>query len=318
MADEASSVGDANMTRTYPDIDVVIATRDRHELLLATLAAIESQNYPGQIRTFVVYDNFPMRRDLERQSGPRPVTVIENVRTPGLPGSRNTGLTLSTAPIVGFCDDDDMWLPTKVRQQVDLLLQNNALGCVAGIRILYGDSKIERVPPVDRIDSDSILTSRLTGAHPSSYLFRRELLLDQVGLVDEEIPYGYGEDYDLLIRAASAGTIVVLQEPAVEVLWHKGGSYFSRRWEAMDAGIAYLMSKHPDLSRSRKAAGWLYGQRAFAQASAGERRAAVSTAVMSIRHDPRQLRGYLAVAVAAGLLRPKWVVDQLNARGRGI
>ena len=303
---------------TYPDLDVIIATRDRYELLLATLAGIESQDYPGKIRTFVVYDNFEPRSDVRLDSARRPVVVTTNVRTPGLPGSRNSGLRLATAPFVAFCDDDDVWLPTKARKQVDLILAGDALGCVTGIRIMYGDTSIERVPNLAQISSDAILGSRLTGAHPSSYLFRREPLLADVGLVDEQIPYGYGEDYDLLIRAAACGKVLVLQEPAVEVLWHKGGSYFSRRWEAMDAGIEYLTTKHPRLVTSRRTAGWLYGQRAFAKAAGGHRRAAVATAAKSIRLDPRQPRGYLALGVASRLLRPQWVVDQLNARGRGI
>ncbi len=180
------------MTDTSPDIDVIVATRDRHELLLATLAAIERQDYPGRIRTLVVYDNFPPRTDLDRQSPTRPVQVETNSRTPGLPGSRNTGLSLATAPIVAFCDDDDAWLPTKARNQVSLMTRHDALGSVAGIRIRYGDQTIDRIPNLAEINSEAILGSRLTGAHPSSYMFVRQRLLSEVGMVDEEIPFGYG------------------------------------------------------------------------------------------------------------------------------
>lgn len=306
------------MTDTWPDIDAIIATRDRHELLLKTLSAIEHQDYPGRIRTLVVYDNCPPRNEIEREGSARPIQVTTNRRSPGLPGSRNTGLIASDSPIVAFCDDDDCWLPQKAKKQVSLLEQSDAIGSVTGIRIKYGDKTIDRVPDLEFIDRDAILGSRLTGAHPSSYMFRRQPLLSEVGLVDEDIPFGYGEDYDLLIRAATAGRIAVLREAAVDVLWHKGGSYFSRRWEAMDAGIDYLVSKHPALISSRGAAGWLYGQRAFAKAAGGRRRDALQMAIRSARRDPTQARAYLATAVAVGLLRPAWVVDQLNARGRGI
>lgn len=306
------------MTTSSPDIDVIVATRDRHELLLATLGAIERQDYPGLIRTLVVYDNYPPRPEIERESSSRPVKVTSNDRSAGLPGSRNTGIILAGAPIIAFCDDDDAWLPFKARTQVDLMSEHDALGSVTGIRIVYGDTTIDRVPELSMIDPESILRSRLTGAHPSSYMFDRKQMLEQVGLVDEEIPFGYGEDYDLLIRASRVGPIPVLREAAVEVLWHKGGSYFSRRWDAMDAGIEFLMSKHPGLSNSGRTAGWLYGQRAFAQASGGHRRRAVSTAMRSIRRDIRQPRAYLAIGIAAGVLSPRWIVDQLNARGRGI
>lgn len=302
----------------YPEIDVIVATRDRHELLLATLAGIESQDYPGTIRTILVYDNYPVRADLARHDSNRPIVVTSNSRSPGLAGSRNTGLQLSGSPIVAFCDDDDIWRPSKASDQVKLMSESNALGSVTGIQISYGDDSIERIPALPEIDSESILGSRLTGAHPSSYMFYREPLLSRVGLVDEEIPFGYGEDYDLLIRAVAAGRVMVVQKADVDVLWHKGGSYFSRRWEAMDAGIEYLTTKHPGLVATKRTAGWLNGQRAFAQASHGRRRESLSTAWSAFRLDPRQPRAYLAVGVALGVLKPKWVVDQLNARGRGI
>ena len=38
----------------------------------------------------------------------------------------------------------------------------------------------------------------------------------------------------------------------------------------------------------------------------------------SIKLDKRQARGYLALAVSTGALRPSWVVKAVNATGRGV
>ena len=43
----------------YPSIGVVVPTRNRPGLLRAALAAIAAQDYPGTVRTVVVYDQSP-------------------------------------------------------------------------------------------------------------------------------------------------------------------------------------------------------------------------------------------------------------------
>ena len=54
------------------------------------------------------------------------------------------------------------------------------------------------------------------------------------------------------------------------VYWHPN-SYFTGRWEAMAAGVGYLLRKHPELRRSRRGHAWIEGQQAFAYAAAGAR-----------------------------------------------
>lgn len=73
---------------------------------------------------------------------------------------------------------------------------------VTGICVTYGDEERERLVGRERLRSADLVRDRVTAAHPSSYLADRQLLLDGSVLVDEEIPGGYGEDYDWLLRVA--------------------------------------------------------------------------------------------------------------------
>lgn len=300
-------------------VDVIIATRDRHELLLECIDGILHQTYAGRIRITVVYDHSAQRPNLEMNSALREVRVMNNLRKPGLPGSRNTGILAAEAPLVAFCDDDDKWRPDKLVQQIAAILEHKTIGCVSGIEVRYGDKRITRIPAVSQITEESLATSRLTGAHPSTYLFNREYLLGEVGLVDEELPYGYGEDYDLLLRMAQRGRIAVLQEVTADILWHPDGSYFSQRWEAMADGVEYLLKKHPLILASRTGAAWMEGQRAFALAALGNRRRdAVKSATKSLSHSLSEPRAYLALAITINVIRPKTILKALNSRGRGI
>lgn len=300
-------------------VDVIVATHDRPELLKKTIRSIVEQTYPGRIRITVVFDASPQLSELEFSTPSREVRVCSNARTRGLPGARNTGLLAATAPTVAFCDDDDTWRPGKLENQLALLADRQALGCVGGIEVHFGEKRLVRIPDADTVTAEALSGSRLTGAHPSTYVFARERLLATVGLVDEQLPYGYGEDYDYLMRAASAGEVVILPAVTTDVLWYPEGSFFSHKWEAMADGLEYLMQKHPAIAANGRGNAWMEGQRAFALASLGtEPKKAIKTAFRSIRLSAAEPRGYLALAVALHLVKPAFIVRTLNRRGRGI
>lgn len=309
-----------NSPVTAPDrVDVIVATHDRLELLQQTIASIVDQTYPGHIRITVVFDASEQHPELEFSTPSRELRVCENARTPGLPGARNTGLLAATAPIVAFCDDDDTWRADKLEGQLAMLAAHQAIGCVGGIEVHFGDRTQVRIPDAHVVTAQALTGSRLTGAHPSTYLFAREALLSKVGLVDEVLPYGYGEDYDYLMRACTAGVVVILPQVTTDVMWHPQGSYFSQKWQAMADGLEYLMVKHPSISANRHGTAWMEGQRAFALAAMGnQRKNAMKTAFRSMRLSAKEPRGYIALAVALHLVKPSFVLRTLNRRGRGI
>lgn len=314
------SPGCARSGPRRPTVSAVIATRDRPELLAKAVAAVLDQDYSGEVEVVVVFDHVPVSAELALEPGKRErrrVRVIANGRSAGLAGARNSGIDAATGELVAFCDDDDWWVPTKLSRQVSALQTADATMSVGGIRIHYGDVERERCPPGGVVDLRDLAHSRLTGSHPSTFLLRRVDLLGSLGLVDEAIPYGYGEDYDLLLRAARLGRVAVVPDVLAEVLWHPG-SYFSRRWEAMVDGLGYLLAKHPEIAADRKGVAWIQGQRAFALAASGRRREAIRTALASLRSNPTEPRGPLAVLVAVRVLTADQVLRALNARGRGI
>ena len=82
----------------------------------------------------------------------------------------------------------------------------------------------------------------------SSYMARRSGLLGAIGLIDEELPGGYAEDYDWLLRAARTGPIVCVPEPLVRIYWHDS-SFFVSRWTVIDEALTYLLARNPEFSR---------------------------------------------------------------------
>lgn len=298
-------------------VSVVVATRDRPKLLRRALAALISQDYPGEIEILVVFDQCVIR-DLEIDDRPgRTVKTLANTRTPGLAGARNTGILAATGEYVAFCDDDDEWLAPKLTKQVRLLAAHPQAALAAtGITIRTEDGSHERVGPA-RVEMETYLRVRLPEIHPSTFLLRRSDLLGRLGLVDEEIPQSYGEDYDLILRASRIGYTVNVQEPLVTIYWNRP-SFFSERWQGIADGLTFILGKTPEFSSTRKGRARIEGQIAFAHGAAGNSRQAARWALRCIRRDPTQLRGYAGLAVGARLIGAKRLVDLVQARGKGL
>ena len=79
--------------------------------------------------------------------------------------------------------------------------------CLGGVVVHYEGRTFDRIPDSDRLDFEDLLRSRVFAAHPSTLLVRRHAMLAKIGLVDEEIPGSYGEDYDWLLRAARSAPV---------------------------------------------------------------------------------------------------------------
>jgi glycosyltransferase involved in cell wall biosynthesis len=304
----------------WPSVSVVVPTRDRPELLCRAVRQVLDQDYPGEIECLVVFDQSEPA-EVPVEAAPRQgrrLRTIANRRIPGLAGARNAGALAAGGELVAFCDDDDEWLPGKLAAQVELLRQHpRAPVAACGIQVHYGDRVVERVPPPGPVPLERFLRSRVMEIHPSTILVRRQALLGPIGLVDEQLPGSYGEDYEWLLRAAAVAPVLVVPRALVRVHWH-ATSFFSGRWRTIAEALTYLIDKHPELRGDPAGMARLEGQVAFAHAALGDRGAARSWAGRALRHNWRERRGYVALAVSARLLRAETVMRLANSMGRGV
>jgi glycosyltransferase involved in cell wall biosynthesis len=322
MSSLADAAGSTNVER--PDVDVVIATRERPDLLRQAVRAVLSQNYDGPVRVLVVYDQsepdvgLADEQDLGIDGDQRQVEVFTNQRTPGLAGARNTGIEAASAELVAFCDDDDQWLPGKLQRQVDALSHDpEAQFVCCGIEVAYDDEVHPRVLTRHQVTMRDLLRDRLTELHPSTFLMRRKAVVDGFGLVEENIPGSFAEDYEFLLRAARQHAIANVPQVGVRVLWSKG-SYFTAHWETMGAALEWLLERYPEFRDVPAGEARVSGQIAFAAAAQGRRRDAWRWAGRTIRRNPTEARAYLALGVATKLVKPDTVLRRLHNSGRGI
>jgi glycosyltransferase involved in cell wall biosynthesis len=302
-----------------PTVGVVVPTRDRPELLRETLRSIQAQDTTAELDIVVVFDRTTPDQELTQLSVPgRRVRVTANIRTPGLAGSRNTGILALDTDWVAFCDDDDTWAPTRLSAQLARAARHPEAELITtSIRVAYEGAEVPRLAGTDTVTRADLLRSRMAMLHSSTLLVRRSALVGSLGLVDEQIPGSQNEDWDLLLRAASRGPIPHVDEPLVRVLWGRS-SHFSRQWETRVSSLEWMLQRHPDIAANDRGAARVFGQLAFGSAALGRRRAAAQWARRAVRRRMTEPRAFLALAVAGHLLSAEAVMSFLHRRGRGL
>jgi glycosyltransferase involved in cell wall biosynthesis len=309
-----------------PAVSVVVPTVDRERLLLRAVRSIAAQEYSGAIEIVVVRDGTPSAEaaavlertlDDELRAGVD-LRQIPNTRSKGLPGARNSGILAASHDLVAFCDDDDEWLPDKLHAQVPVLTRSCSASMVAtGITVVTHGVENPRPGPLRPTTLEDLLDRRIMELHPSTFLFRRADLIDRVGLVDEDLPGGYGEDYDLLLRAAALGPVLSVPRPLVRVHWH-GSSYYFSKWQLIHDSLDALLAKHPQFGQAPRGRARIRGQQAIALAAMGRRREAMRAAVHTLRLHPGEPRGVVAAIVASGVVGADRVQRYLHRHGRGL
>lgn len=299
----------ARTSAEWPQVSVIMPTRGRPKLVRESVAAVVAQTYPGDIECIVVHDQEPPNEELSGLGTTRHwVRTVANTRTPGLAGARNTGLSLARSDYIASCDDDDMWHPDKLLLQMTRLLDEPELLVVgSGIRLrLPGDKVLDWPGRADEIGYELLLRNRVKELHSSTLVMRREAFI-KAGPYDEEVPYGYAEDYDWVLRAARAGRIGLVTQPLADIRrndtsWYQGGAE-----KKVVAGLEYLLAKHPDIAASRRGHARLLGQIAFARSALGERGLAVRYALRALARWPASPHPYLALTHAVTGIHPQHV-----------
>lgn len=300
-------------------VSVVIPTRDRPELVRRAINSVLGQQGDIALEVIVVFDGTDIDpfTDLEVPGNAKLITM-QNERKSGLAGARNTGIMAATGEYVAFLDDDDEWAKTKLLRQLECWANNPDATLVSCSNVLLSQGKRhERIVPTQLQYAD-FQADRIAPIHTSTLLWRRQdLVQGPIGLVDEQLPYAYGEDYDMILRAATYGKVVSAPELLVTVHWDRP-SFFTGKWQAVAAGLPYLLDKHAGLTHNRRNYSHICGQVAFAQAALKDHSQARHWALKSLVRNPFQLRALAALAISLRLVPVEKLVAYVNSRGRGL
>jgi Glycosyl transferase family 2 len=305
----------------WPSVGVVVTTRDRPNLVRRAIESVTRQDYPGPMRIVVVIDQARPDWRLAR-GGTRPVLVLENWRTPGLAGARNTGiLAVGDCELVALCADADTWAPGKLTTQVQAVRANpGTLFSTCAAEVEYDGRRTPRLAGLDLIDAREMARTGPRLLTASGFLARQQALMTSparggIGLVAEEAPPS-SQDWDLLMRAARRSPVVHVDMPLVRLLWWPDTidpAMFAERSRA----LRWLLPRHPELAASRAAAAHMYGEIARCEALCGHPTTAWGWARAAVKARWWQPAAIAGLAAAAGLLRGKALHATLLGRRLG-
>ncbi|NPB08718.1 MAG: glycosyltransferase [Thermodesulfobacteria bacterium] len=194
-----------------PLVSVIIPTFNRAKFLKEAVQSVLDQDY-RPLELIVVDDG--STDETARLLTSYPLRLVRRAENRGVASARNAGLRHARGEFVAFLDSDDLWLPEKIRRQVEFFLAHPEAVAVQTEEIWIRRGR--RVNPRKRHRKPSGFffdrALELCLVSPSGIMLRREVL-EEIGPFDEEFPVC--EDYELWLRLLARYPVHLLPEPLV-------------------------------------------------------------------------------------------------------
>jgi glycosyltransferase involved in cell wall biosynthesis len=206
---------------TTPLVSVILPTRNRVDFLRGAVASVLRQS-ERDLELIVVDDASSDETQAYLAAllaEDARVRIVRNAVPKGGAGARNEGVMLSRGKWIAFLDDDDEWMPNKLRKQLETLNANSsavACSCAYFRRFPSGRSVAVAVPSNASLE-DMLIENRLGGA---SLCVCSSTVLKSIGGFDQRLRSA--QDHDLWMRLIQAGAVVVCDELLVIYRAHAG------------------------------------------------------------------------------------------------
>ena len=193
-----------------PLVSVIVATYRRKESLKHALSSLTQQTYTNT-EILLVDDNDnqtwnqTVREIAESVLADFPkyrLKIIENHPNLGSARARNAGIIAASGDYITFLDDDDVYLPEKIAQQIVAMMEVNADYCITDLDLYNENGKLidQRVRSYIRSESPEDLLKyhlmhHMTGT--DTMMFRTEYLKKIGGFP----PIDVGDEFYLMVEA---------------------------------------------------------------------------------------------------------------------
>lgn len=132
----------------------------------------------------------------------------------GPAAARNRGINEAMGDYIAFLDSDDMWMPTKLAEQVEFLDHNKGVALVFTDIKKMKDNKIIKEASLG--EEGVYNRNKFSELIEKSFIFTptvavRKNILIEIGLFNEK--YRAGEDYELYLRIAKHHDIEYINKP---------------------------------------------------------------------------------------------------------
>ena len=281
-----------------PKVSVVIPTHNRADLLGRAVRSALAQTH-GDLEVLITDDaSSDGTGEMVARIGDARVKYFRHDTARGVSAARNTAMTNATGEFIAFLDDDDEWLPEKLRIQLDRFAQlSSSVGLICSGHLevdSVANQVVSEVIPAERGWVFERLLRRGSFNHTSTILVRSECFAE-VGLFD--ITFVYAEDLDMWLRIAQKYEFDFVTMPLTRLYFQRDG--LSRNYDAMISGVEAHLDKYRDFFQDNPAA---FTERLQKLASfyciAGNARRGRRIFCQAIANRPLAVKSYLGVALS--------------------
>ena len=193
---------------------MVIPAYNAQRYLAETLRSVQAQTF-RDLEVIVVDDgSTDGTAAIVDACGP-PVRRLSQANS-GVSRARNAGAAAAAGPLLAFLDADDLWEPSKLQKQVELMRSRPAVGfCYTGIRRIDAQGDLKQSEPAREygdLCTELLLNSCVVASSSSSLLIRRALWSDTGGYDPD---FSQCADWEFLLRLSLLGRGAAIPEPLV-------------------------------------------------------------------------------------------------------
>lgn len=183
-------------SRTPPLISVILPTHNRAEMLQRSVESVlnqSRQDFEIIIISDGSTDNTP---DVVASFNDSRIRLFQHEVSKGASAARNTGLRAAKSKYIAFLDDDDEWLPDKLKIQMPVIEKSSPeVGLVYAWMEYFenGKSRGLRAPELRGDVFVEMLDKQAIGGCPT-IIIKREVI-ERIGFFDESLPRGNDGNY---------------------------------------------------------------------------------------------------------------------------
>ena len=236
-----------------PKVSVVTPTHNRAELLRTAITSVLGQTFKDWEMIIVddhSKDNTP---EVVENFADERVKYLKNIEKNGPSIARNLAISAASGEYIAFLDDDDEWLPQKLKKQIGILDScPSKIGGIYSNRLMIdkhtGNTYSEN-PEVDTLRGNLLNQLMIKNPIHTSTLIIRKACIDKIGGFDEGMRYM--EDRDLFMRLSMHWDIEYVDEPLTKAYYH-GKAHLSRNLEGQTHGREIILNRYRQLFKKNR------------------------------------------------------------------
>ena len=158
--------------------------------------------------------------------------------------ARNRGITLSRGEYIAFHDSDDVWLPTKLQEQMEKIEKTNADILFCKYFLHYASEKERKMPEKIR---EGFLTpiTNLFGIGTPTLIAKRSVFEEY----KFDVSFPRFQELEMLYRATKKYSLYCMDKALVLVDYNDGRTSISHNVEKLYDACYMLMKKHPTMTK---------------------------------------------------------------------